>query len=57
MTLCSTRLVPCRKSLIGLVRLVAWKTIKRAANLIRLIEAGKRQKVWTENLICCCRKA
>ncbi len=48
---------PVPKSLIGLVRLVAWKTIKRAANLIRLIEAGKRQKVWTENLICCCRKA
>ena len=40
----------------GRIRLLLWNGIKRAANFIRLVEAGKRQNIWTENVICVCRK-
>ena len=29
-----------------------WSGIKRIANLVRSIETGKRQSIWTENFIC-----
>jgi len=38
------------------LRLFAWKLIKAVANTVRRIETGKSQSVWTENIICCCRK-
>lgn len=47
---------PVPKNIPGRVRLVLWKLLKMIANTIRLIETGKRQKLWTENMICFCRK-
>ena len=47
---------PVSKNLKGLLRLVLWRGIRLAGNFVRLIEAGKRQDVWTENFICVCRK-
>ncbi len=38
------------------IRVILWKLIKLVANTVRRIEAGKTQEVWTENIICCCRK-
>lgn len=40
----------------GRIRLSAWNFIKVMANLVRMIETSKRQTIWTENLICCCRR-
>jgi SAM-dependent methyltransferase len=36
----------------GRVDSVLWGGIKRVANLIRHVEAGKQQAIWTENFIC-----
>jgi SAM-dependent methyltransferase len=47
---------PVGKNLYGNIRLVLWKLIKKLANGIRKIETGKTQDIWTENLICSCRK-
>ena len=44
------------RGLVGRIRSLAWQIIKIAANIIRKIETGKTQDIWTENLICCCRK-
>jgi SAM-dependent methyltransferase len=38
------------------LRVLLWKLVKLAANTIRRIEHGKRQELWTENIICSCRK-
>ena len=48
---------PVPRNVRGALRLLLWNGIKRAANFIRMVEAGKRQHIWTENLICVCRKA
>jgi len=42
--------VPIR--LRGKVDTALWSGIKRLANLMRSIETGKRQSIWTENFIC-----
>jgi 2-polyprenyl-3-methyl-5-hydroxy-6-metoxy-1,4-benzoquinol methylase len=42
--------VPIR--LRGKLDVALWGGIKRLANLVRSIEAGKRQSIWTENFIC-----
>ncbi len=34
-----------------------WRAVKGAAGLVRRVETGKRQAVWTENFICCARLA
>jgi SAM-dependent methyltransferase len=34
------------------LRLLAWKTVKLAANGIRKIETGKTQSIWSEVMIC-----
>lgn len=47
---------PAPKDLKGRLRLAAWRCIRGAANLVRAIETGKTQEVWTENLICRCRR-
>ena len=31
--------------------------IRGAASLVRRIETGKLQRIWTENMICRCRRA
>lgn len=40
----------------GKVRSYLWRGIKAVANAVRRIETGKTQELWTENLICACRK-
>jgi 2-polyprenyl-3-methyl-5-hydroxy-6-metoxy-1,4-benzoquinol methylase len=47
---------PIAKNLTGRIRLMLWKLVKKTANAIRMIEAGKTQEVWTENMICICTK-
>jgi O-antigen chain-terminating methyltransferase len=36
----------------GRLNVALWAAIKRVANTVRSIEAGKRQSIWTENFIC-----
>jgi 2-polyprenyl-3-methyl-5-hydroxy-6-metoxy-1,4-benzoquinol methylase len=36
----------------GKLDVALWGAIKRIANIIRRIETGKRQSIWTENFIC-----
>lgn len=40
----------------GHVRLWLWRLIRFMANAARVVETGKTQQIWTENLICFCRK-
>jgi 2-polyprenyl-3-methyl-5-hydroxy-6-metoxy-1,4-benzoquinol methylase len=47
---------PVPGNLVRLARIVLWKGIKMLANGVRMIEAGKRQDLWTENMICACTK-
>ena len=47
---------PVPKNLVGRARIMLWKAVKSVANLIRAIETGKTQRIWTENLICIARK-
>jgi SAM-dependent methyltransferase len=36
----------------GRVNVLAWRAIRAAANVIRKIETGKRQSIWTETFLC-----
>jgi 2-polyprenyl-3-methyl-5-hydroxy-6-metoxy-1,4-benzoquinol methylase len=47
---------PVPKDIRGKGRVMLWKAVKLVANLIRVIETGKTQRIWTENLICVARK-
>jgi 2-polyprenyl-3-methyl-5-hydroxy-6-metoxy-1,4-benzoquinol methylase len=47
---------PVAKNLKGAIRYALWRLVRMAANAVRLIETGRRQALWTENLICACRK-
>ena len=47
---------PAPKDMRGKGRVMLWKAVKLVANLIRVIETGKTQRIWTENLICVARK-
>ncbi len=47
---------PAPKSLTGRVRSVLWAGIKVATSAVRLIETGKQQKIWTENMLCRSRR-
>jgi len=47
---------PVPKRLKGKIRTILWRLIKKLTNTIRIIETGKKQEIWTENLICFCRK-
>lgn len=38
------------------LRKLAWRLVKWTLNSLRWIEARKRQDIWTENMICVCRK-
>jgi SAM-dependent methyltransferase len=46
--------VPIR--LRGKLDLALWRAISALASTVRRIETGKRQAIWTENLICLARK-
>ncbi len=47
---------PVPKNVKGRVRALLWKAVKLVANSMRMIETGKTQKIWTENLLCVARK-
>ena len=47
---------PAPKDLKGRVRGTLWRLIRLVANCGRIIESGETQRIWTKNLICCCRK-
>jgi 2-polyprenyl-3-methyl-5-hydroxy-6-metoxy-1,4-benzoquinol methylase len=47
---------PAPHNLKGKLRVLAWSLITRCANLVRKIESGKTQSIWTENMICRCTK-
>jgi SAM-dependent methyltransferase len=47
---------PAAKNLAGVIRLGLWKGIRLIANMVRRIEAGKTQAIWTENMLCRCEK-
>ncbi len=40
----------------GRVRAMMWALIKARANATQMIEVGRRQEIWTENIICFCQK-
>jgi cyclopropane fatty-acyl-phospholipid synthase-like methyltransferase len=48
---------PAPKNLTGLARSALWRALKALANGVRIIEANKRQDLWTENMICVCSRA
>lgn len=47
---------PAPISLSGAIRLVLWKMIRLFVKCIRRIETNKTTALWTENLICTCKK-
>jgi SAM-dependent methyltransferase len=40
----------------GWFRVLLWRLVRWGANTVRYIETGKRQEVWTENVIACCTR-
>ena len=40
----------------GRLDVLLWAAVKQVANAVRYVETGKRQAIWTENLICCAVK-
>jgi SAM-dependent methyltransferase len=47
---------PVPKNAAGLVRSALWAGVRMVAGLVRRIETGRTQPVWTENFLCSCRK-
>lgn len=47
---------PAATNVKGVLRTLFWNLIKIFANVIRLVETGKSQRLWTENMICTCKK-
>jgi cyclopropane fatty-acyl-phospholipid synthase-like methyltransferase len=47
---------PAPKDLKGRVRGLLWQAIRLMSNGARVIESGETQRLWTKNLICCCRR-
>jgi SAM-dependent methyltransferase len=47
---------PAPLGLRGILRVLAWKLVKLLAGVVRRVETGKRQAIWTETLFCRCRK-
>lgn len=41
----------------GVIRRLLWYAIKLILNAVRRIEAGKTQKIWSDNMICLARRA
>ena len=48
---------PVAYGLDGRIRSVSWKLVKQIIRLVRQIEAKNSSKLWTENLICVCKKS
>jgi len=51
-----TETAPLSNGLKGILRTIIWSIVRFRVNLLRKIEAGKTQKVWTENFICLAKK-
>lgn len=47
---------PVVQNIKSCIRFVLWKLIRLVAMLIKKIETGITQRIWTENLICFCQK-
>ena len=47
---------PVPGNLQGKLRGAAWRAVKFVLNLVRKVETGKSQTIWTENMICRCQK-
>ena len=47
---------PIPKTLAGKARLIGWKLVKLGLNGVRRVQSGKRQALWGDNVICCCRR-
>ncbi len=48
---------PAPKNISGIIRLVLWKVINFTLRTLKIIECGRNQKLWTENLICIAKKS
>jgi cyclopropane fatty-acyl-phospholipid synthase-like methyltransferase len=48
---------PVAKNAKGTARLFLWRLVRLIPKAVYLIETGKTQDIWTENMICCCRKS
>ncbi|MEA2187045.1 MAG: hypothetical protein QOK16_2056 [Solirubrobacteraceae bacterium] len=44
-----------RRGLRGRLRGIGWDLIRAAANVVRRVQAGKTQEIWSENLLCYAR--
>ena len=53
---CFAETGPVPRDIKGKGRVVLWKAVNLVASLIRVIETGKTQSIWTENLICVAHK-
>ena len=47
---------PVAKNAAGFIRVVLWQFIRAMANALRMVETGRPQQIWTQNVICCARK-
>jgi SAM-dependent methyltransferase len=47
---------PAPKNLTGILRLILWRFVRLLATVVRMAETGKKQTIWTENMICCARR-
>jgi 2-polyprenyl-3-methyl-5-hydroxy-6-metoxy-1,4-benzoquinol methylase len=47
---------PAHGTLAGRVRALLWGAIATGAGLVHRIETGKKQSIWTESMLCACRK-
>lgn len=47
---------PVPKNAVGIARSVLWSGLRAVAGFVRRVETGTTQEVWTQNLICSCRK-
>lgn len=45
-----------RRGLRGRLRAVAWELIRALANLVRRVQSGRTQEIWSENLLCYARR-
>ncbi|HET6512862.1 MAG TPA: class I SAM-dependent methyltransferase [Candidatus Kapabacteria bacterium] len=43
---------PVASGLKGILRSIAWTVISSVATLVRMIETGKKHRIWTENFVC-----
>lgn len=47
---------PVGKNIIGMIRLLLWKTLRTILNFSKMIESGGRQDIWTHDFYCIAQK-